>query len=77
MFSIYQIAGFLNQLYLQNKMMKFPVFFACRYKFMRIKFWLKILREGMLKNGLHDSKLDCRSVMDGWNKLIFCLLIQI
>ena len=55
MFSTYQIAGFLNQLYLQNKMMKFPGFFACRCKFMRIKFWLKILREDMLKNGYGRS----------------------
>ena len=32
-----QIADFLSQLYLQNKMMKRPDFLACRYKFIEIK----------------------------------------
>ena len=36
-----QIAVFLNQLYLQNKIKKIAWFFACWYKFMNIKSWLE------------------------------------
>ena len=54
MLSTNQIAWFLNQLYLRNKMMKFR-FFACRCKNMRINCWLNILREGMVKDGCGHS----------------------
>ena len=41
-----QFAGFLNQLYLQNKMMN---------KFMEIKSWLKKIGVGVVKNGSGHS----------------------
>ena len=46
-----QIAGFLNQLYLQNKMIKKPVFCACLYRILETKSWLKNIEVGLIKNG--------------------------
>ena len=37
MLSASQIAGFLNQLYLQRKSMKYPDLLVCQYKFTEIK----------------------------------------
>ena len=45
-------------------------FFACWYKFMRIKSWLKNVAMGMVKN-------ECDFSGHRTLKLIFCMLIQI
>ena len=45
-----QIAGFLNQLYLQNKMIQW-----WWQKFVKIKSWLKNTRVGVVKNGCGHS----------------------
>ena len=45
-------------------------FFACRYRFMEIKSWLKNIWMGMVKNS-------CMSRKNEWNKLIVGVLIQI
>ena len=57
-------------------------FFAYWYKFTKVKSWSKIFWVGIVKNGcdqfgLGDSKIDYISKMNRWNKLIFCMLIQI
>ena len=56
-------------------------FFACWYKFMQIKRWLKILEVSLIKNGCGQSyertlKLTVWRI-NRWNKLIFCILINI
>ena len=48
MLSANQVAEFLNQPFLQNKFMKWPIFFACWYKFIEIKSWLKDLCVGLV-----------------------------
>ena len=48
MLSANQVAEFLNQPFLQNKFMKWPIFFACWYKFIEIKSWLKNLCVGLV-----------------------------
>ena len=56
-------------------------FFACWYRFTKIKSWSKIYWVGMVKNDwpvrAWDSKIGCISKMSRWNKLIFGLLVQI
>ena len=51
-------------------------FFACWYKFFQIKRWLSILGGGNCQKWVlpvwsRDSKIDCISKMNRWNKLIF------
>ena len=50
-----QIAGFLNQLYILIKIDKIVWYFACRYKFMEIKSWLKIFLVDKVKNVCYHS----------------------
>ena len=59
MLSASQIAGFLNQLFLQNKLIKEQIasFFACWYKVTRIKSWSKIFWLGMVKSECDQSSL--------------------
>ena len=52
MLSANQIAGFLNQIFLQNKSMKQSPFFSCWYKFTKIKSCLKMSSLGMVKKGV-------------------------
>ena len=54
--------------------------FACWYRFTKIKSWSKIYRVSLVKNGCDQSsqsKINFISRMNRWNKLIFCLLVQI
>ena len=44
-----EIAEFLNQLYLQNKIMKKADFFAFWYKLIEIKSWLKYIGRGQVQ----------------------------
>ena len=64
-----QIAGFLNQLYMQNKMMKlfFHGFFVSWHKFMIMKNLLKILGIGITKN--ERSSLDMGNLLYLKNQL--------
>ena len=62
MLSANQIAGFLNQLFLQNKNMKVS-FFACWYNFTKFKslsknFWLGMVKNGCGQSGLYTLKLN-------------------
>ena len=52
-----QIAGFLNQPYLLNKMIKKPVLFGYWYRVKEIKWWFKTVGMGMVKNGCDHSGL--------------------
>ena len=59
-------------------------FFACWYRFTKIKSWSKIYWVNMVKNGCgqsglwsQDCEIDFISKMNRWNKLIFCMLVQI
>ena len=52
-----QDARFLNRLYLQKKMMKKPLFFACLYRFMEIKYRSKNIEVGVIRNGCGHSSL--------------------
>ena len=54
--------------------------FACWYRFTKIKSWSKIYWVSLVKNGCDQSgqsKIYFISKMNRWNKLIFCLLVQI
>ena len=54
------------------------LFFAFWYNFMKIN--LNVLGVGMVKNGCGmwwDFKIDCIWRMNRWNKLNFCMLLQI
>ena len=51
-------------------------FFSCWYKFRKIKIWSKIFSVGMFKNECGQSGYGTLK-MNRWNKLIFCMLVQL
>ena len=55
MLSANQIAGFLDQVFLQKNSMKTVSFLACWYKFTKIKGWLKTFCLDMVKNWYGQS----------------------
>ena len=77
MLSVSQIAGFLNYLFLQNKLMRQPHFFACQCKFTKIKSWLRIFWLVMVKNrcgqfSLWTLKLN---LSEDWTDGINCFFV--
>ena len=76
-----QITGLLNQLISLEQNDAKAWFFACWYRFMEIKSWLKNIGVGMVKKWVwplcsQDSKIGCISRRSEWNEFIFGVLIQ-
>ena len=68
-----QIAGFSHWTYLQNKILKKPEFFACSYKFMKIKSCLENIGVSIVKNGCGYSgfrTLKFGAFQEGWITLL-------